>query len=236
MKNSHLSYNNQNSIAALKNELKNRKDNLGENHFLIAETLNSLALTHLHMMDDHQTAMQLHHEAMYILEQQEQTQQKLINLAITIGDIGNCYWKKGDYESARNEYMRSLQFFKSGRISHSHSKAKLCIYAMEYRLSIIPAPLDLNIKPQVSLSIDTSHEMPCNDNKARSQNNTKSVNNQSFPDLTRPKIPLAPLDHSTKPQPSLSTFTYEMPCEENKARPQNNTKSKNNQSSESDSY
>ena len=122
----------------LKRELQDRKIKFGINHFSVAETLNALALTYHYMMNDHETAIQLHYEAKDILEgQKERNQQNILNLAITIGDIGNCFWKKGDHQSARNEYMASLQFLNSCQISESHPKAKLFTYTMKYRLCLL---------------------------------------------------------------------------------------------------
>ena len=47
------SHNNQNRIEALKNELKDHKHNFGDNHFVIVETLKSLILTYLHVIDNY---------------------------------------------------------------------------------------------------------------------------------------------------------------------------------------
>ena len=135
---SYLSHNNQDRILSLQRELHQRKRNFGINHISVAETLNALALTYHHMKNDHETAIQIHYEAKHILEgQQERSQQILVNLAITVGDIGNCFCKKGDYQSARNEYMTSLQFFETCQISENHPKAKLCMYTMKYRLGLL---------------------------------------------------------------------------------------------------
>ena len=133
---SYYTYNNQNTLTLtkLEKELRERKKNFGINHFSVAETLNSIGLVCHHMMNDHETAIQMHDEAKRILEMQEQTQQNLFDLAITIGDLGNCYWKKGDYTSAKNQYMQSMQFFENCQISETHPKAKLCVYTMQYRL------------------------------------------------------------------------------------------------------
>ena len=65
---------NRNLIKALENELKERKNKFGINHSSVAETLNSLALTYLHVLDDHKTALLMHCEAKRILEQ-KQTEQ-----------------------------------------------------------------------------------------------------------------------------------------------------------------
>ena len=223
---SYLNYDNrsnQNKILNLTREIRDRKNELGIKHSLVAESLNALALTYHHTMNDHETAMQMHCEARHILEAQEQSQQNLIELAITIGDIGNCFWKKGDYESARNQYMRSLQFFENCQICRNHPKAKLCMYTMQYRLSQLQSTTLLQSDNQMrqvsSLSLRTTTVPPSRFIPAISSNKVhqtqKPNNNNVFPTLTlhrptnkiTPKNALKTLAHRKKSFEKNRSFT-----------------------------
>ena len=65
------------TLLKLKEELGERKQNLGIKHPLVTETFNCLGVTYLHMMNDHYTAMNMHYEAKHILGTQVQNEQNL---------------------------------------------------------------------------------------------------------------------------------------------------------------
>ena len=194
MTSSYYSYGNQNMIIALKRELLERKSHYGINHFSVAETLSALALTYYHMMNDHETAIKIHYEAKQILEEQQErhSQQNLVNLAITIGDIGNCFWKKGDYQSARNEHMKSLQFFESCQINENHPKAKLCMHTMKDRLGLLQTNSMVHRHQSNDANDDKCNDMPKQGTSSSSSSSQLSAPSQSRIILSLSTTKIAP--------------------------------------------
>ena len=92
----------------------------------IAEHLNSLGLRHYHSHGDAQSALHCHREALAILDwnkcnallfdRVEESQSYSVDMAITLGDIGNVLREMNDFLGAAVAYKECLDLFLEGLI------------------------------------------------------------------------------------------------------------------------
>lgn len=130
-------------IEEITSELNVRIREHGLFHPSLAESLNSMALVHLHMLHNPQEALKYHSKACAILlpvykneyeSMVQQDRKKLsICLAVTYGDIGNVKWALHDYENAEKFYIAALDVFRTENLSDSHPR----VYSVRNRLNLL---------------------------------------------------------------------------------------------------
>jgi hypothetical protein len=127
----------QSLIENLTNELSTRKHLYGANHPCVAESLNSIALVHHHMLNNSQQALMYHLQALDILISAYQIDMKDLDterlslcLAVTMSDVGNTHWALGDFYKAEANFIDALSLLRRENFSEAHPRA----YSMRNRL------------------------------------------------------------------------------------------------------
>jgi len=92
-------------------ELQERRALYGNDDPAVAETLNALGLVYLHMYNEIDQAISCHKEALAIFKS-TQKQHALKNLAMTLADVGRCYWRKGESNQAHSCLRESFEVCK----------------------------------------------------------------------------------------------------------------------------
>jgi hypothetical protein len=123
----------QDLIDEITNELDNRKSSYGQFHPSVAESLNSIALVHLHMLQNPHEALKYHIEACGILlvvfqneyeNMGKKAKEELsIALAVTYSDIGNAKWALEDLDGADAFYRKALETLHLEKLPESHPRA-----------------------------------------------------------------------------------------------------------------
>jgi len=129
------------SITSLQQELEDRRQLFGTNHYSVAETLNVIGIMHHHITDDQVKAITHHQEALNILiSQQYKTQEMLFDIATTIIDIGNCHWKKGDRVQANKMWCKALRCLNRCFSHQSHPKTRMFQQSIQNKMEHINDP------------------------------------------------------------------------------------------------
>ena len=126
-------------------ELNVRQQTHGLCHPCLAESLNSMALVHLHMLHNPEKALQYHSEAFTILlcaykngiengsMEQHDREHLSKSLAVTYSDIGNVKWALRDFKNAEKAYKQSLELFRTENLPELHPAR----YSVRHRLKIL---------------------------------------------------------------------------------------------------
>jgi tetratricopeptide (TPR) repeat protein len=91
-------------------------DELGPNHVQVADMWNSLGLIRLHMQHNAPAAIKCHQEALKIYKMNKVS---VLQLAVTLGDLGTCYERIGEEEQALIIYQEATQLLRGSDISSS---------------------------------------------------------------------------------------------------------------------
>ena len=160
-------------IITLEKELKERKNICGENHISVAETLNTLGLVHQHMGGDQDKAIRLHREALNIYCSQLKRRDTLMEISITQADIGSCYWRKGQYTKAKNEFEKSLELLENWQISNL-PKANFCRYSVQHRLAYVDLAFSDAKKEELIKRMNQQSSKPKQDTTTHISKNNRS--------------------------------------------------------------
>jgi len=127
------------SVATLKQELEDRKRLFGINHICVAETLNVIGIMHHHITGDQEEAICNHQAALNILTSQNcrNNREILLHIVITIADIGNCYWKKGECALAKEMFCKAQSHLNKCFVHKSHPKKPVIQQSIQHRLAYL---------------------------------------------------------------------------------------------------
>jgi len=126
--------------------VRNAKE-FGSDHTAVAESQNTLGLFYHHVNHEQEKALLCHVKALKILyntsngsieeqrQQQDQQQHRdtIIEMGITITDIGNVQWALGNFRKAMWAFEDSLAVFISASLEHNHPR----IVSTRNRLKIL---------------------------------------------------------------------------------------------------
>merc|ERR1719491_1052866 len=146
-------------FQTLMDDIKQNGAVFGLDHPAVAESENALGLFYHHISHEPKKALSCHVKALKICKaansssMQHLTQQKLedgmIQMGITITDIGNVQWALGDYKKAMWAFEDSLAVFLSAGLEHNHPR----IVSTQNRLNLLLEQFRVRAKTIGSLAI-----------------------------------------------------------------------------------
>mmetsp|Transcript_553 Transcript_553/g.705 ORF Transcript_553/g.705 Transcript_553/m.705 type:complete len:162 (+) Transcript_553:97-582(+) len=107
-------------------DLKAQREIHGNDHPIVANTLNIIGLHHHHVTGDQEAALEYHYEALGILMRapQDSETNQAMEVAITHTDIGNAHKLRGDGDAALAAYADALVMFRASGISDDHPRVE----------------------------------------------------------------------------------------------------------------
>ena len=117
----------------------------GSDHPAVAESQNTLGLFYHHVSHEQEKALLCHVKALNILyntsnrsteqhrQQKQQQRDTIVEMGITITDIGNVQWALGNYRKAVWAFEDSLAVFISAGLEHNHPR----IISTQNRLKLL---------------------------------------------------------------------------------------------------
>jgi len=129
------------SLLSLQKELDKQMSHLGNAHPKVAETLNAIGLAHHHMTNNQDEAFCYHRRALEIFRAQpEKNKENLLNIALTLADIGNCHWKRKEYDQANKFFSEASAVFEQCKISKTDPKSVIFHQAILNRQRYLHQP------------------------------------------------------------------------------------------------
>ena len=111
-----------NKIANLMKELETRKASHGDNHRSVAETLCILGLTYSYVEHDYKKAIYYHRAALQIQATYITNPRTMIDMAITLSDIGNCHMLHGEFLMAKRMILKAKIMMGRSTLNDNHPR------------------------------------------------------------------------------------------------------------------